>query len=229
VSEARKNVDVRLSALRAVDTIIAVLQSTFAQPDLIEGSNPFLFIPNDPKGSHVWICDTEGKSQYDRTSGRGLMLVYRGSFVPQNLHLMNRADGAWTQKNYSDLATTTVFVQCEAGNKIQSETLGSIVFQLIKRYRAVLMKEFDIYRLTPMEVSAPIEVAGGQAQGKPWATTVTIQVVTQETYTIREKKNALNIVDVRQVYDKNLKPPQPPTELFSLDEHDSHDVAVPGH
>jgi hypothetical protein len=229
VSDARRNVDVRLSALRAVDTILAVLQSTFAQPDLIEGENPYIFIAGDAKGSRTWICDTEGRTQYDRTSGRMLMLVYRGDFSPQNLHLANRADGAWTQQNFSDLGNTTVYVQCEAGNKQQSEALASIVFQLIKRYRLVLMKEFDIYKITPDRVGAPAEVAGGTAQGKPWATTVAIQVVTQETYTIKQKTNDLNLVDVRQVYDSNLKPPQPPTELFTLDVRDTHDggVAVP--
>ena len=229
MSDARRNVDVRLSALRAVDTILAVLQSTFAQPDFIEGDNPYLFVPGDAKGSRTWICDSEGRSQYDRTSGRMLILVTRGDFSSQNLHLANRADGAWEQKNFSDLGNTTVYVQCEAGNKQQSEALASIVFQLIKRYRLVLMKEFDIYKITPTRVGAPAEVAGGTAQGKPWATTAEIQVVTQETYSIHEKSNALNLVDVRQVYDANTQPPQAPTELFTLDVRDTHDggVAVP--
>jgi hypothetical protein len=203
MADSRKNVDVRLHALKAVDAVLAALQSTFAQADLIEGDNPFRFVAGDAKGSKVWICDPEGRDSFDRTSGRMLIMVYRGEFQPQDLHLANHADGAWDSKGYSDIGQTNVFIQCEAGNKTQSETIASIVFQILKMYRLEIQREFDIYDLKPYSVSAPSKQLG--VTGEPWATTVSVRVQTQEMFRITERANTLNNLDIRRTYDQNVQ------------------------
>ena len=88
--------DVRLHALKAVDGILAALQTTFAQTNLLGDDNPYLFNGEDPKNSKTWICDPEGREGYERSGNRMIITVARGDCQPMNLHLHNAAQsGSW--------------------------------------------------------------------------------------------------------------------------------------
>jgi len=193
--------DIRLHALKAVDVILAALQAAFAEERLIDGKNPFRFVQSDPKNSKLWICDPEGRTGFDRSGNRLLICVYRSDFQPQGLHLLNHVGGATDERQYSDLCTTNVYIQCEAGNKTQSEVLASIAYQILKMYRGDMMREFDIYDIAPLSVSAPQQLAN--IKGEPWSTTVSVRVQTQESYQITELANHMNHVQIVQRYKAN--------------------------
>lgn len=190
--------------MRAPDAILAALQATFALPTLIDGANPFRFVPEDPANSKLWICDPESKIEFDRGGSRAMILVDRLDYTPNNLHLHNNAGGDFNQTTeFSDLGVTMVVVSCEGGNKYQSEQLGSIVYQIIKAFRHDLMREFDMHSLTPVSVSRSTQIE--QAQGSPWITTVMIRVETQERFKVVEAANQLNHLVINRVYQSNLE------------------------
>lgn len=204
MTEAKLGIDLRLDAMRAADAILAALQATFALPNLIDGGNPYRFVPNDPANSKLWICDPESKIEHDRGGSRAMILVDRLDYSPSNLHLLNNAGGDFdATTEFSDLGVTTVVVSCEGGNKYQSEQLGSIVYQIVKRFRLDLMREFGIHSLKPSSVSRSTQIE--QAQGSPWVTTVTIRVETQEHFKVLELANPLNKVQISQVFQSNLE------------------------
>ena len=112
-----------------------------------------------------------------------------------NLHLHNRAQSAWTDpQQYSDMYQTPVYVRCEAGNKMQSETLAAICDQVLKYFRQDIMAEFDIHEFKVNAVSSPSQLGG--VTGEPWQTSVSLMVMTQETFQISEFVNQLNKVRI---------------------------------
>ena len=193
---ASTNIDIRLHALKGVDAILAALQTSFARPDLLGVPDTFRYNKDDPKNSRVWICDPESKAGFDRGSNRMLITVSRGEFQPDDLHFQNRAQSSFgeSQQNFSDLCRTPVLVTCEAGNKLQSEILASICYQLIKFFRQDLMTEFDIFHLTVSGVSSPVQITG--AVGSPWVTTVTLRVETQEMFQLTQLSNDVNRIKI---------------------------------
>ena len=104
---------------------------------------------------------------------------------------------------YSDLYQTPVYVRCEAGSKLQSETLASICDQVLKYFREDIMTEFDIHELKVNAVSSPGQIGG--VAGEPWQTTVSVTVQTQETFQISEFANQLNKVRIRTEIHKSKK------------------------
>jgi hypothetical protein len=194
-------IDTRLHAMKAVDVVLAALQAAFAEERLIDGANPYRFIATDPKNSKLWICDPQGRTGFDRSGNRLLIVVYRTDFQPRGLHLLNHAEGSSDQKMYSDLCATNVYIQCEAGNATQSEALASIAFQVIKMFRIEMMREFDLYEINPNNVSAPQQMTS--IKGEPWVTTVSVHIETQESYQIVELANHMNHVQIVQQYKAN--------------------------
>jgi hypothetical protein len=194
--------DVRLHALKAVDGILAALQSTFAQTNLLGDDNPYLFNGDDPKGSQVWICDPEGREGYDRSGNRMIITVARGDCQPMNMHLHNQAQsGGWNSAaNYSDLYQTPVIIRCEAGNKVESEVLASICAQILKFFRQDLMTEFDIYEIKVNSISSPGKIEG--VAGEPWQTSVMVAVQTQEMFQITTLMNQLNRLNLVKTFKK---------------------------
>lgn len=210
-------VDVRLGAMKAVDVILAALQTTFQLPNLANGTNPFRYLPEDPQQSKVWISDAEGRLAGDRGGNRMLILVDRGDYTPMDLHLHNHGGGFADEKSFSDLGRTMVMVTCEGGNRVQSEQLASVVYQIIKAFRHDLMAEFDIFNLQPMSVGRATQAEG--TQGAPYSTTVAIQVETQETLFITEAANSLNRMDFVRTFEANKSRTEEVAEsvAFSLD------------
>lgn len=130
-----------------------------------------------------------------------IITVARGDVQPMDMHLHNQADGSWNSpKNYSDMYQTPVFVRCEAGNKLQSETLASICDQVLKFFRRDIMAEFDIHDYSVKSITSPIQIAG--VAGEPWQTSVIVQVQTQEMFQITEFANTMNKLNVVQQFKK---------------------------
>jgi len=189
--------DIRLPALRAVDAVIAALQSTFALDNLIDGHNPYRFIENDPARSPVWICHAEARQQGDRAGNAKFITVSRGEYVPQDLHMLGNAGSNFSDTfEYSDLADTLVLINCEGASAIESETLASISYSILKMYRIDLQREFELHNLTPVSIGTPSRIP--TAVGAPYVTTVAIKIQTQERFTLREIANQLNHVDIVQ-------------------------------
>jgi hypothetical protein len=192
---AGARVDVRLTALRAVDAVLAALQVTFQMPRLINGVNPYRFVPNDPVNSTLWISDAEGRLTTERGGARSTILVDRSDYMPSNNHLHNYAgqDDYHGGKVYADLGTTQIIVTCEGGNRLHSETLASIVYQIIKAFRHDIMAEFDLHDLRPMSVGRATRL--DNITGNPWRTPVLLKVETQERLIIDELANPMNRAD----------------------------------
>ena len=190
--------------MRAVDGITAALQATFSQENLLGDGNPYRFTAGDPQNSRLWVCDPDSREGYDRAGGRMLVMVSRGDCQPMNLHLHNRGQSAWNDpKLYSDMYQTPVYIRCEAGNKIQSETLASICDQVLKYFREDIIAEFDIHELKVNAISSPGQISG--VAGEPWQTTVSMMVQTQETFQISEFANSLNKVRIMMEIKKSRK------------------------
>jgi hypothetical protein len=190
------NVDVRLHALKAVNAILAALQSTFARPDLLGISNEYLFNPEDPKNSRLWICDPGSHEKYDRSGNRMLVMVQRGEFQPMDMHLHNVGQGSFSDPaaSFTDLCRTPIFIRCEAGNSLQSETLASVCYQVLKFFRRDLAAEFDLHELVVSSVSPASQI--GSVSGSPWVTTVTCRVDTQEMFQLFELGNDMNKFEI---------------------------------
>ncbi len=183
----------RLPSIRVVDVVLATLQAAFQQPNLLEGQNPYLFTPADPKNSRVWICDPDARVDGPERDGQRMIItVRRGEYVPQELGMQNISGGNWQgTKTYMDLADTPIFIECEAGNKLSSEALASISYNIIKMFRRQIMADFDIDTIKLRGISPPSRF--GDAPGQPWVTTVTMIIVMREQYRMTELANTLNI------------------------------------
>jgi len=195
--------DVRLGAIKATDVILAALQAAFGQDNLLNGTNPYRFVRDDPKASRVWVCDPESRMD-ERDGNHMIVMVSRAEYTPQELHLFNLAGSNFSDtKDMSDLAVTNIFIQCEAGNKTSSEVLASIVYNVIKLFRLDLMKDFDIHSIKLMSISPPVKQK--EVPGEPWLTTVTIRIETQESCQMVELANHMNHETIAAEIDRNQK------------------------
>lgn len=190
------DIDLRLPAIKSADFILATLQSAFSQDDLVDGTNPYRYIPNQPQNSKVWVCAKPQRID-TRDGNRMIVTVSRGDYLPQDLHLYNNAGGNFGDiRNQSDLASTTIYIECEAGNDTASEVLASVCYEVIKKFRLEIMAEFDVHSLRPMAISPPQERPG--VPGKVWVTTVTVKVDVQEFGKMTEVANRLNAMTIRE-------------------------------
>lgn len=187
--------------MRAVDAILATLQTAFAQPSLVNGENPYRFNAADRVNSTLWISDAEGRLATERGGSRCQILVDRSDYTPQDLHLhgfggLQNADPG--NRFFTDLGGTTVVIYCEGGNRFQSETLAAISYQVIKAFRHDIMREFELHNVKPLSVSTAQPIEG--VTGRPWRTTVAVQVLTQEKLVVSELANLMNHLDLVSAY-----------------------------
>lgn len=190
------HLDIRLHALKAVDAILAALQSSFARPEMLGLDDAYRFNRDDPKNSKVWICDPESKAGFERGNNRMLITVSRGEFQPLDMHMQNKGQSSFSDptQNFTDLCRTPITISCEAGNKLQSEMLASIGYQILKFFRLDLMKEFDLFHLSVNGVSAPMQITG--TTGNPWVTQISVRLETQEMFQLTELFNDVNKVEI---------------------------------
>lgn len=203
VSVVETRPDVRVKALQATDVILAALQAAFGQDKLFNGANPLRFLRDDPKGSKVWVCDPESRVD-ERDGNRMIVMVSRGEYQPQELHLFNTAGGNFGDRNeYSDLAQTPLFIQCEAGTKTASEVLASIVYDILKIFRQQLMADYDIHSIKLAGITPPTKLA--DVPGNPWLTVVNARLETQERIEMIELANHMNKAQIDIELEKNKK------------------------
>lgn len=231
---AGSDLDFRLPAIRIRDVILAALQATFAQDDLMgEGRlNSYRFVRSDPKGSPLWICSGEARVDGSERDGRrALITVTRGDYTPQELHLHNSASGGGSDnaRKFSDLGVCLIIISCEAGNETAAEVLGSMAYHIIKHFRHDLMRDYDVHNLRLLAVSPAQQI--GTGKGSPYVCRVTIEVKLQEHAKMIELANRLNHLDVTahlkaniisahtlDAPDPALEPVRGDAEEFVLDE-----------
>lgn len=186
----------RLTPIRVVDSVLSTLQTTFANPNLFgDGQNPLLFVRGDPKHSSVWVCDPESRISVERDGSRMLIMVSRGDYVPQNMHLGQYAGGEMTgDKYFSDSADCPVFVDCEAGSKLSSDRLAAICYFVLKQFRLAIMAEYDLQDLRVLSVSPPVNQ--GDAPGSNWICRVSVNIAIQEHALVSDVANVMNTLDV---------------------------------
>jgi hypothetical protein len=203
VPGAETRPDVRVRAMQATDVILAALQAAFGQDKLFNGSNPLRFIRDDPKASKVWVCDPESRTD-ERDGNRMIIMVTRGEYQPQELHLYNGAGGNFGDLNeYSDLAQTPLFISCEAGNKTGSEVLASIVYDVLKIFRQQLMAQYDIHSIKLASITPAMKLK--DVAGNPWSTVVNVRLETQERVQMVELANHLNKTNIDIELEQNKK------------------------
>jgi len=195
----RQDIDFRLPALRVRDVIIAALQAAFSSQDLMGAGqpNPYLFTPTDPQGSRVWISSGAGRTESSsRDARRNQISVNRTEYSPQENHQHNFAGmsfGSGTRE-FTDTATSMILIMCESGTELESESLASICYQILKLFRQQIMQDFDIYNIRMLGISAPSRMES--TPGMPDLTTVSLQVTVQEHSRMLEVGNALNRLDI---------------------------------
>lgn len=193
--------DVRVKAIQATDVILSVLQAAFGQDKLFNGTNTLKFLRDDPKGSKVWVCDPESRTD-ERDGNQMIVMVARGEYQPQELHLYNSAGSNFGDRDdFSDLAQTPIFISCESGSKTSSEVLASIVYDVLKIFRKQLMSEYDIHSIKLSGITAPVKQK--DVPGNPWTTVVNVRIETQEHIQMIELANHMNMIDVNVELTKN--------------------------
>jgi len=185
-----------LPALRATDIILAVLQAAFTSPTLLGSTNPLRFVRDDPKNSPVWICGPEGRTNSERDGRAQTITVQRGDYVPNELHLHNHQGGNLSdQMSFTDLAAIPVFILCEAGNRVASEVLASVAYNVLKMFRRNIMKDFDVHNIRLMSISTANPMT--DAAGSPFVTTVSVRVEIQEYALLTELATHVNVVGLK--------------------------------
>jgi hypothetical protein len=101
-----------------------------------------------------------------------------------------------------DLASTSIFIQCEAGTKTLSEVLASVVYNILKIFRLDLMREYDIFNLKLLAISVATQQK--DTPGDPWVTVVTGRMEVQEDSTTFQLANNFNKLDIEAQLNKNL-------------------------
>lgn len=197
-----ERIDLRLPSIKVADVILAALQAAFGQEKLFDDmANPYRFIRDDPSGSKVWVCDPDQR-QAERDGKRMIVQVTRGEYTPNELHLMNRGQGGFSQPtDRHDLASAPIYVMCEAGLKIQSEVLASMCYSILKYFREELMAEYDIHSIRLAGISPSVKQKG--TNGEPWMTTVTVKVEVGEFGKVVELGNHLNMTLIKGALDHN--------------------------
>lgn len=198
---------VRLQAFQAADVILAALQALFAEPKLIDDSSPFLFVPNQPESSKVWVCDPESRMQ-TRDGNRMIVMVSRGEYQPQELHLMNRMEitsggAASNVRDLSDLGTTSISIMCEGGNKLQSEALASISYSVLKYFRQQLMTDYDIHSIRFLGIGAAVHYPNNNPT-PCWITTISLRIETQDHVRVTDIAEQLNKLNITATVTKNI-------------------------
>lgn len=196
----RQDLDFRLPALRARDVIAATLQAAFSSPDLFGSGKPqpYLLNLNDPQGSRIWISSGAGRTESSQRDARRIQIsVTRGEYAPQDAHQHNFASLSFSSgtREFTDAGACAIMVNCEAGTEIESETVASICYQILKLFRQQIMADFDIFNLRIAGISPAMKFE--DSPGKPFMTSVTVQVVTQEHARMAEIGNALNRLDIQ--------------------------------
>jgi hypothetical protein len=198
---------VRLQAFQAADVILAALQALFAEPKLIDDSSPFLFVPGQPQSSKVWVCDPESR-QLTRDGNRMIVMVSRGEYQPQELHLMNRMEitsggGGSNVRDLSDLGTTGVSIMCEGGNKSQSEALASISYSVLKYFRPQLMADYDIHSIRFLGIGPATHYPNNNPT-PCWITTISLRIETQDHVRVTDIAEQLNKLNITAAVTKNI-------------------------
>ena len=199
VDDLRTDLDVRLPLLRVRDVILAALQAAFAKEDLFgEGTeNKYLYVREDPKASRIWISSEEGRTlQGERDGRRNTITVGRGDYVPSEGHLHNYAGGSFHngEKDFTDLAACPIFINCDAGNEIESETLASICYHVLKLFRQQIMRDFDLHDLRLLVIGTATLMS--DVPGEPWRTMVQLKVEHQEFAHMTVIADRLNHLDI---------------------------------
>ena len=207
------NPEYRLPQIRIVDVILAVLQATFAHPELMGVDNAYLFSRDDPVNSRVWICDPDSRVDgVERDGQRMIITVYRAEYGPSDANLNTIAESDWEgNRAMSDLGEAQLYIDCEAGNKLSSEALAGLVYYTLRAFRRQNMVEYDINRLQTIGIAPPVK--RGDAPGSPWTTTVSIRIWVQEHYELSEAANQLNHVAITTALAAGPRAPQ----IVSLD------------
>jgi hypothetical protein len=201
----------RVMPVRVVDIILALLQATFGQADLMDGKNPMRFNRQDPKNSRLWICDPDGRVDTERDGRRMLVSVTRGELTPAEAHLHNVAGGDMHgTTEFSDLVSSAIMVQCEAGSRTSVEVLAHACYSIIKLFRRQLMQEYDITNIKVMGITPPQRTEG--VPGDPWLCTVMLRCEYQERATMTQLANHLNYLTINSSLKEHLVAQQDPTK-----------------
>jgi len=220
VPETRFASDVtnRVMPVRVVDIILALLQATFSQAELMDGKNPLRFNRQDPKNSRLWICDPDGRIDTERDGRRMLVSVTRGELTPAEAHLHNVAGGdLHGTTEYSDLVSSPIMIQCEAGSRTSVEVLAHACYSVIKLFRRQLMKDYEITNIKVLGITPPQRTEG--IPGDPWLCVVMLRCEYQERATMTELANHLNYLNINTSMKEHLVAQQDPTkpELKTVD------------
>lgn len=216
---AGNDLDFRLPAIRVRDVILAALQMSFAQDDLLGPGrqNVYRYVPGDPQRSLLWISSGENRIDGAERDGRRLLItVTRGDYTPQEMHLQNHAGGGFGgPTDWSDLGTCYIFINCEAGNETAAEALASMCYHIIKTFRPDIRKDFDVHSLRLLSISPATQVSAGK--GQPFVCRVAVEVKIQEHSRQIEISNPWNHTVVRglmangtELFKNELTPTDPP-------------------
>lgn len=211
--ESRFSSDVigRVMPVRVVDTVLALLQAAFSQDNLMDDKNPFRFNRQDPKNSRLWICDPDSRIDTERDGRRMLISVTRGDLIPAEAHLHNVAGGNMHGEiEFSDLVSTTISVQCEAGSRTSVEALAHACYALIKLFRRQLMKDYEITNLKVLGISPAQRTEG--MPGDPWLCVVSLRCEYQERSVMSELSNHLNYLNISAGIQEHLVAQQDPSK-----------------
>lgn len=176
--------------------LLQILGSAFAEPDLIDGGNPFLFVFNRETGeiseeSKLVIADTY-TDELEATAPRPMIIVSRGDFGFLGLGIGAKENigvshlGSTTR--YADITEMPVIFSCVARRDIESEDLAWAVTAIIRLFKAEIRKRINVQKLSDPRVGGPI-VVKSDSQNDLYLTPVSLTVHQTTRWDVKKELN----------------------------------------
>jgi hypothetical protein len=122
----------------AKDIILKFLQDLFAQPDLYDGKNEYVWSP-DPQKSKILIADAYTED-LETMEMRPAIVLRRGAlrWMFSSLNQRVFVEFRTGQKTFQDVVSSDLTAECLSRNGLEAELLADLVFQSIQSLAHVI-------------------------------------------------------------------------------------------
>lgn len=138
---------------RAKDILLDFLIKAFSQPSLYKGGNEYLW-DKDPKTSRIFIADSNVQNM-ETVEQKTSIIISRGNISWQgntpDSHL--NSDFFSGSKDYKDILSTDMSINCFSREGLEAEFLASLVFQLLRICRPKIRLLYDLHRVDVLGMS----------------------------------------------------------------------------
>ncbi len=145
--------------------LIQILGSAFAEPELLDGGNPFLFVFDQKTGeiskdSKLVIADSY-TDELMATAPRPMIIASRGDFGFLNLGIgakLNTVSYLGQRKEYADMTEMPIVFNCISRRDIESEDLAWTAAGIFRFFKEEIRRIINVQKLSDPRIGAPIVI-----------------------------------------------------------------------